>query len=77
VSKKEEKTEPNRRRGLARRLYSYAQHIPERRNGGERRDKDDNAQDQNDKCVPDYLHEEIADQDSPTTTQHSIKKDTP
>jgi hypothetical protein len=81
VSKKEEeKTETNRRRRLARRLYSYAQHIPERRSGEERRN---NAQDHHDQCATDSqydLHgsvpdEEIAEQNS--STRHPIEKETP
>lgn len=71
VSKKEEKVQPNRRRGLARRLYSYAQHIPERRSGQERRNMVDDLQDHHDN-LPD---EEIAEQDKPLP--HPVKKDAP
>lgn len=42
VEQKDKKNDSNRRHGFARRMYAYAQHIPERRNGGDRRNHERN-----------------------------------
>jgi hypothetical protein len=55
AEKNNEKNEQNRRRGLSRRLYSYAHHIPERRSGEERRNGN-NLPDATDKNLPHSQH---------------------
>lgn len=82
-NKEEEKNEVNRRRGFARRSYSYAHHIPERRSGSERRKPENNSQGLKDGCTAEsqcdlnstLIDEESTDQNSPA--QHPAKKDTP
>jgi hypothetical protein len=41
VKKNIEKEKRNRRNAIDRRSYSYARHIPERRNGGDRRNDEE------------------------------------
>ena len=68
MNKKEDKSTTCRRRGLSRRTYSYARHIPERRSGEERRKMEENSQlnesTNESQCDSDgrLLDEEIADQ---------------
>ena len=82
MSKKEENTDAKCRRGFARRSYSYAHHIPERRSGEERRKMEDNAECPQGKCTAEshcdfdstVLDEGAMDQ---APTQHPTKKNTP